>query len=167
MISVSPSADRRVALFLLYLSLSFLIMADSTANALSPTSDVPTTNTSMRTSTRAHRHHQAFKGQNFDIWKVAITSKRLKPAIYNKVRKRTSAVVSRLCTGNVTHILTALLTGSDYQFAKHALTSTEKTAKITFRVKYDAYSKHQSAWPYSHLLYSTSAMIPSSNSWPK
>ena len=63
----------------------------------------------------------------------------------NKVRKQTSAVVSQLCTGNVTHILTALLTGNNYQFAKPALTSADKTAEITFRVEYDAYSKHNSA----------------------
>ena len=158
MISVSPSVDLRITLFLLYLSLSFFIMAYSTANALSPPSDVSTTNTGTRTGTRAHRHHQAFKGQNFDIWKVVITSERLKPAVYNKVRKHTSAVVSRLYTGNVTHILNALLTGNDYQFTKPALTSTEKTAEITFRVEYDAYSKHKSAYKNNKAILASSLL---------
>ena len=85
-----------------------------------------------------------------------ITSDRLKPAVYNRVRKQTSAVVSQLCTGNVTHVLTALSTGNDYKFAKPALTSTEQTAQITFKVEYDAYSKHKAPTttirPYSHLL---------------
>ena len=154
MISVSSSIDRCVALFLLYLSLSFLIMADSAANALSTTSDVPTANT----GTRAHWHHQPFKGQHFDIWKVAITSNRLKPAVYNKVRKQTSAVVAHLCTGNVTHVLTALSTGNNYQFAKPALTSTEKTAKITFKVEYDAYNKHKSAYDNNKAILASSLL---------
>ena len=77
---------------------------------------------------------------------MAITSDRLKPAVYNKVRKQTSAVVPQLCTGNITHVLTALSIGNDYQFAKPALTLTEKTTEITFKVEFDAYSKYKSAY---------------------
>ena len=105
------------------------------------TSDAPIANTG-----RQHRHHQSFKGQTFDIWKVAITSDRLKPDVYNKIQKQISAVMSHLCAGNITHVLAALLAGNDYQFAKPALTSTEKTAEITFIVEYDAYSKNKSAY---------------------
>ena len=133
-------------------------MADSAANALSTTSDMPTANTGTRTGTRAHRHHQPFKGQYFDLWKVAITSDRLKPAVYNKVRKQTSAVMSHLCTGNVTHVLAALSTGNTYQFAKPALTSIEKTAKITFIVEYDAYSKHKSAYDNNKAILTSSLL---------
>ena len=100
MIPVLSSVDRRIAFFLLYLS---LFIMDEPANALSTTNDVPTTNTSTRASTRAntrtHRHHQSFKGQNFDLWDMVITTDKLRATTYNKLAKKTAGLVNNLCAG--------------------------------------------------------------------
>ena len=130
MISVS-SANRCIALFFFLLHLfSLLIMAEP-ANVPSSTNDVHSTNTGMRASTRAnrrtHRHHQPFKGQNFDLWKVAITSDNLKPAHFNKIKLQMLAATSELCIGNITHVLKVIEAGTDTVFKKPTLNSATPT----------------------------------------
>ena len=77
-------------------------MADP-ATALSTTTDVPTSNTGTRASTRAntrtHQHHQSFKGQNFDLWDMVITTDKLRATTYNKLAKKTAGLVNNLCAG--------------------------------------------------------------------
>ena len=114
MISVSSSIDRRVVLFFLSFLLSS-IMAEP-ASALSTTNDMPTTNTCMHASMCTHWPCQPFQGQDYALLDMAITANRLKPAVYNKLAKKTAGLVNRLCTGNFEHVLTALSSGTDYKF---------------------------------------------------
>ena len=143
MISVS-SIDRRIALFIfififLLQLFSSLVMAEP-ANVPSTTNDEPSTNTGTRASTRTNprtpRHHQSFKGQNYDLRKVAITTDNLKPAHFNKIKLQTLATTSDLCTGNITHVLKAIEAGKDTVFKKPTLNSATPTEaeKMEFKI---------------------------------
>ena len=146
MISVS-SIDCRIALFIFIFLLqliSSLVMAKP-ANVPSTTNDEPSTNTGKRASTctnpRTPRHHQSFKGQNYDLWKVAITTDNLKPAHFNKIKLQTLTATSDLCTGNIAHVLKAIEAGKDTVFKKPTLNSATPTEaeKIEFKIDCEEY----------------------------
>ena len=142
MTSVSSLVNRRIVIFLLF---SLLIMAEPTTAPLTA-NDAPSTNTgtlaSTRTNPRTHRHHQSFKGQNLDLWKVVITGENLKAAHYNKVKHQTLAVTDQLCTGDITHVLKAIVAGTDTFFTKPTLTSATPTEgeKMEFKIARSEYS---------------------------
>ena len=146
MISVSSSIDRRVVLFFLYLSLSLFlscpsIMAEN-ANALSiSTSDAPIANTSTRSGTRPYWPHQSFKGQNFLLWNLTVTTDNLKASYYNKIKQITSAVTTLICVGNLTHVLQAIEAGKDTAFTKPTLASADPTDQIIFKIEHEEFSK--------------------------
>ena len=156
MISVSSSIDRRVVLFFLSFLLSS-IMAKP-ASALSTTNDVPTTNTGTRASTRTHRPRQPFLGQDYALWDMVITTDKLKPAVYNKLAKKTAGLVNRLCTGNFEHVLTALSSGTDYKFTEPQLTSTDQKAQIMYKIKYTEYSKHENNYQNNKIALASSLL---------
>ena len=117
------------------------------ANAPSTNNDEPSTNTDTRASTRTnprtHRHHQPFKGQNYDLWKVVITSENLKPAQFNKIRLQTLAATGDLCTGNITHVLKAIEADKDTVFQKPTLNSATPTEAeiMEFKIDREEYSE--------------------------
>ena len=127
MIFLSSSVDRRVVLFFLSLLLSS-IMAEP-ANALSTTNDVPTTNTGTRAGV-------PFRGQDYALWDMVITTDKLRPAAYNKLAKKTAGLVKRLCIGNFEHVLTALSSGKDYKFTELQLKSIDQKDQIIYKIKY-------------------------------
>ena len=113
------------------------------ANTASPstTGDVPASNPSTRIGKCTRRQHQHFKGQNYQLWKLTVTTDNLKPAHYNKIQQLTSSVTTQICEGNLTHVLQAIAAGTDTVFNKPTLTSANPTNQIVFKIEHKEYSK--------------------------
>ena len=113
------------------------------ANTASPstTGDVPASNPSTRIGKCTRRQHQHFKGQNYQLWKLTVTTDNLKPANYNKIKQLTSPVTTQICEGNLTHVLQAIEAGTHTVFNKPTLTSANPTDQIVFKIEHEEYSK--------------------------
>ena len=107
----------------------------------------PSTNGGAPAScTGTRRQHQHFKGQNYQLWNLTVTTNNLKPAHYNKIKQLTYAVTTQICEGNFTHVLQAIEAGKDTNFNKPTLTSAEPTAQIIFKTEHKEYSKDKSTY---------------------
>ena len=98
--------------------------------------DTPASNPGMRVGASTRRQHQPFKGQNFQLWMLTVTTDNLKAAHYNKIKQQTIAITAPLCDGNITHVLQAIKKGKDTVFIKPTLNSTTPTEgeKMEFKI---------------------------------
>ena len=134
MISVSSSSVDRRAVLVLFIFFFFFLPVHSFSMTDVSSSDAANANTSTPANTSRTRTRTGtrtpFKGHAFEKWGAVITTDNLKPGHFQVIKQAIPSAATKLCKGNLTHVLKAIHAGTDTVFKKPSLSASPTEGDI-------------------------------------